>query len=58
MNDEQLQTIEQVKQPPGGSVALEFRDLCVEEKFSGCALPSMNFTLQPLVSNSSLKKYS
>jgi len=33
MNDEQLQTIKQVKQFLEGSGALEFRGLCVEEKY-------------------------
>ena len=33
MNDEQIQTIEQVKEFLEGSEALEFRGLCVEEKY-------------------------
>jgi hypothetical protein len=33
MNDEQLQTIEQVEQFLGGSEALEFRALSVGEKY-------------------------
>jgi len=33
MNDEQLQTIDQVNRFLEGSEALEFRGLCVEEKY-------------------------
>jgi len=33
MNDEQLQTLEQVKRFLEGSDALEFRDLTIEEKY-------------------------
>ena len=33
MNDEQIQTIEQVKEFLEGSEALGFRGLCVEEKY-------------------------
>ena len=33
MNDEQLQTIEQVKQFLEGSEAVEFRGLTIEEKY-------------------------
>jgi len=33
MNDGQLQTVEQVKQFPGGSKALEFGGLTAEEKY-------------------------
>ena len=33
MNDRNLQTVEQVRQFPGGSEALEFRALLVGEKY-------------------------
>ncbi len=44
MNDEQLQTIEQVEQFLGESVALEFRGLCAEEKYKWTEIALVGFS--------------
>ena len=44
MNDEQLQTIEQVEQFLEGSEALEFKGLCAEEKYKWTEIVLVRFS--------------